>query len=143
MHRVTGLIFVDFLSRRHEVLLEAMAEVEQANQRIDDGQDDEDDRKHSKCSQRFSNWHVSIGLSWVVDTGKLVDEVRQASEIEDSDNPHARLPLTTGGPCSTEKDGNGDGDGSSSQPELDLRSAADNYKKLDGEAHEEEKIELQ
>lgn len=120
-----------------------MAEVEQANQRIDDSQDDENNREHSKCSQRFSNWHISPGLSWVVNTGKLVDEVREASKIEDSDDPHARLQLAAGGPCGTEKNGDSDGDGSSSQPELDLRSAADNDKKLDREAYEKEEVELQ
>lgn len=120
-----------------------MAKVEQANQRIDDGQDDEYNREHGKCSQRFSNWLISAGLSWVVNTGKLVDEVRQASEIEDSDNAHACLPLTAGGPRGTEKNGDSDRDGGSSQPELDLRSAADNNEKLDREADEKEEIELQ
>lgn len=120
-----------------------MAEVEQADQRIDNCADDQDDCERCKGGERLGYRGIFSALSRVVDPGELENKVCKSAEVEHDDSVHTRLEFLPREPSCSEQDTHGDGNCRSSQCGFDVGATADDDEKLDSKANEEEEIELQ
>lgn len=125
------------------MLLQTGAKVHHAHHTVDDGNDNQNDGDDREGGHRLLDGLVESALGRVINSGQLENEVGEAAEVEDHDENHAPLPFPSSKPCCTKEDGDCDGDGRTGQAEFNVSLAADNDEELNGEADEEEEIELQ
>lgn len=126
-----------------EVLLQARVEVAHADEGISDCENDEQDSQNSESRQTPPHGQVEITVPRLIDSDELEEKVGKTTEVQDDDAPHARLRLVSGEEGGHQQNGNRDGNGSNGKTEFHVRLAADDNEELDGEADEEEEIELQ
>jgi hypothetical protein len=144
IHGVGHLILIHIATRTaHEMLLQTIAEIHHADHTVDNGDDNQNDGDHSECCHRLLDREIIGTLDWIVDSRQLEDEVGKTTEVEDHDAHHAPLPFSSCEPCSAEQNGNGNGDCGTRQTKFDPCHSTHDDEELNGEADEEEEIELE
>lgn len=123
--------------------LEPLAEVVHADETVGDGQNNEDDGENGEGSQGTADGKVVLAVTWLIDTDKLEEEVGKAAKVEQNNEAGAEAVFALGEKGGTQQDSNGDWDGGNVQAELDILQAVNDDEELNGEAEEEEKIELE
>lgn len=82
-HHVRLLFFALHLPR-HDIRFQSLVEVQQADGRIDDGHQDENDGQNGERGERFADGTVCIGsVGILVHPDQFEEEVRHASKVQD------------------------------------------------------------
>jgi len=125
------------------MILQSLTKIAHANERVDDGEDDEEDSHNRKRRQGLPNRHITVAGVPVVDPHELEEEVAQSAKVEEDGHDHAKPVLSLRGEGGKEQNTNRDWNRSDCEAELVFRHARDDDEKLDGETEEEEEVELQ
>jgi len=139
-----------------DVRLEAFVEIHDTGDRVDDRQDDEQDGDHGESSQTSSSRLVRLFVVLSPHAHQLEDEVCQRSEQDEHNTPHHSLLLPASEERSGGQEGNGDWQCGNGDIKLIVLPADDatlaggeagsgrnDDDELNGEANEEEEVELQ
>lgn len=123
--------------------LEPLTEVAHADERVDDGKDDQEDGQHSECGQRPAYSQVVLVMAGLIDADQLEEEVGQTTEVEQDDEADAETVLAPREEGGAQQDADGDGDRGDVQAQLEVFDAVDDDEELDGEAQEEKEVEFE
>lgn len=138
-----NLLFVVADLALHDEWLQTLVEVQHACYCVGDGEDDQDDGEHGEDGHGLSSGLVVLFVAGLVHADELEAEVGEAAEVENHDYHHAGHRFAACPEGGHEEDEDCDWDGGGGKGEFDVRYVGDDNKELDGEADEEEEIELQ
>lgn len=125
------------------MVLEALTKVVHADNGVEDGKQNEENRNDSKGCEGFGNGRVGVLVAWLVDTDKLEKKIAETAKKENGNCNHSWLVFAASEECSGEKDDNRNGNSGDGQGEFNIGGVGDNDDKLDNESKEEEEIELE
>lgn len=124
-------------------MLQATVEVAHANDAIDNGEDDEQNRDDREGSEGLSNSNVVLSVPRLINSNQLEDEVCEAAKIEDKDYCHAGLVFLLCEVGSCKQNANRDGYRGNRQCKLGVGGLGDNDNELNDEPEEKEKVKLE
>ena len=125
------------------MILESVVEVAHAEERVGDGDDDQNDGHDGERSKGALNGEVTCATSFRVNADKLEQEIGKTTKEEQNDAAHADAVFALREKGRAKQNDNGDGDRGSSKAEFDVCLAGYNNQELDREAQEEEEIKFQ
>lgn len=126
-----------------ELLLQPLAKVESAYQRVEKRRDDEADGDNGKRGQGHLDGTV-VKLPIIGEEPcQFEDEVDQCPEIEKHGRYHTQFLFIVRGIPSSEENGNRDGDRGDGETKFRIPLLRDDANELDQESNHEEEVELQ
>lgn len=127
-----------------DMRLQSLAKVQRANDCIDDGYNDKQNRDDGKGCERTAGRHIIIHTRLVgVHANELEKEVGEGSQEDDDNSGHEDPVLSSGGPYGCQQKQDGEWNNDNRQLELNVVGLQHDNQELNGEAQEEEKVKLE